>query len=64
MVKDILSAKNGVKNPFPSDYQLELDVSDELGPELALQFMQLIGIIWCWAVELRHIDIFVEVLML
>ena len=38
-------------------------MSDELGPELALQFMQLIGILW-WAVEIGCIDIFVEVSML
>lgn len=29
------SLKSRVKNPFPSGYGPELDVTDELGPELA-----------------------------
>ena len=45
------SLKNKVKNPFPSGYCPELDVSDKLGPELASHFMQLIGILH-WAVKL------------
>ena len=55
--------KNKVKNPFPSGYQLELDESDELGPELASQFMHLIGILQ-WAVKLGHIDIYLKVSLL
>ena len=35
-------------------------MSDELGPELASHFMQLIGIL-CWAVELGQINIFFKV---
>ena len=54
------SLKNKVKNPFPTGYWLELDVSEELGPDLALHFMQLIGILQ-WAVKLGWIDIFFEV---
>ena len=54
------SLKNKVKNPFPTGYQPELDVSEELGPDLALHFMQLIGILR-WAVELGQINIFFEV---
>ena len=52
-----------VKNPFPSGYRLELYVTDELGLELVLQFMQMIGIL-CWAVELSCIDIFLKVSLL
>jgi hypothetical protein len=36
--------KNKAKNPFPMNYQPELDVSDELGPELSSHYLQLIGI--------------------
>ena len=55
--------KNKVKNPLPSGYCPELDIFDELGLELALQFMQLIGILQ-WAVELGQIDIYLEVLLI
>ena len=36
--------KNNAKNPFPSNYKPELDVTDELGEDLASQYLQLIGI--------------------
>ena len=52
--------KNKVKNPFPSNYRLELDVTDELSTTLASWYMQLIGILR-WAIELGCIDIFYEV---
>ena len=55
--------KNSVKNPFPTDYKPELDVTKELGPELASRYLQLIGIAR-WAVELGRIDIFLEVSLL
>jgi hypothetical protein len=51
------SLKNQAKNPFPSNYRPELDVTNELGESLALDYMQLIGILR-WAVELGKIDIF------
>ena len=52
--------KNGVKNPLPSGYKPELDVTDELGDKLASRYLQLIGI--CrWAIELGRIDIYLEV---
>jgi hypothetical protein len=35
--------KNKVKNPFPMNYQPELDVSNELGPELSSHYLQLIA---------------------
>jgi hypothetical protein len=45
------SLENKAKNPFPSNYRQELDVTNELGESLALHYMQLIGILR-WAVEL------------
>jgi hypothetical protein len=36
--------KNKVKNPFPMNYQPELDVLNELGPEFSSHYLQLIGI--------------------
>ena len=36
--------RNTVKAPLPSGYKPELDVTEELGPELASRYMQLIGI--------------------
>jgi hypothetical protein len=36
--------KEKAKNPFPMNYQPELDVSDELGPEVSSCYLQLIGI--------------------
>jgi hypothetical protein len=45
------SLKNKVKNPFPSNYRPETDVTDELASTLATQFMQLTGILR-WAIEL------------
>jgi hypothetical protein len=36
--------KNKAKNPFPMNYRPELDVSNELGPELSSHYLQLIGI--------------------
>ena len=55
--------KLNVKNPFPTGYRPKLDMTDELAPELALRFMQLIGILR-WAVEIGRIDIYLEVSLL
>ena len=52
--------RNSVKNPFPTGYKPELDVTEELGPEMISRYLQLIGI-FRWAVELRRINIFLEV---
>jgi hypothetical protein len=52
--------KNKVKNPFPMNYKPELDMLDELGPELSSHYLQLVGI--CeWAIELGCIDISHEI---
>jgi hypothetical protein len=48
------------KNPFPSGYRPELDVSAELHDEMMSRFLQLIGILR-WAVELGRLDIYLEV---
>jgi hypothetical protein len=55
--------KNKAKNPFPMNYQLKLDVLNELGPELSSHYLQLIGIAR-WAIELGHINIHHEVSLL
>ncbi|KAI2497398.1 Reverse transcriptase (RNA-dependent DNA polymerase) [Fragilaria crotonensis] len=52
--------KTTARNPFPSGYKPELDITPELNDELAARFLQLIGILR-WAIELGRIDIFVEV---
>ena len=55
--------RNSVNNPFPTGYKPELDVTEELGPEIISRYLQLIGI--CrWAVELGRIHIFLEVSLL
>jgi hypothetical protein len=52
--------KTTARNPFPSGYKPELDVTTELNDELGSRFLQLIGILR-WAIELGRLDIFVEV---
>jgi hypothetical protein len=55
--------KTTARNPFPSGYKPELDVTPELNDELGSRFLQLIGILR-WAIELGRMDIFVEVSLL
>ena len=43
--------KSKAKNPFPTGYKPELDVTDELDYKLASWFLQLIGILR-WVVEI------------
>jgi hypothetical protein len=52
--------KSTARNPFPSGYKPELDVTPELNDELGSRFLQLIGILR-WAIDLGRLDIFVEV---
>jgi hypothetical protein len=54
---------SNVKNPFPTGYKPEIDVTDELDQTLASRYMQLIGILR-WAVENGRIDIYLEVSLL
>ena len=51
--------KTTARNPFPTGYKSELDVTPELNDELGSRFLQLIGILR-WAIELGRLDIFVE----
>ena len=60
---DQYTLKNNARNPFPTDYKPELDVSDELSPTLVSRFLQLIGIAR-WAVEIGRIDIYHEISLL
>ena len=67
VVEDLLVAdgaglhlKTTARNPFPSGYKPELDVTTELDEAMASRFLQLIGILR-WAVELGRIDIYTEV---
>jgi hypothetical protein len=50
-------------NPFPTGYKPEIDVMEELDQTLASHYMQLIGILH-WAVEIGHINIFLETSLL
>ena len=52
--------KSTAKNPFPSGYKPELDVTLELNDQMTSRYLQLMGILR-WAIELGRIDIFVEV---
>eukprot|EP00957_Ditylum_brightwellii_P207660 15353953-Ditylum_brightwellii.AAC.1 len=51
--------KKMIKNPFPSGYKLELDVTDEVGDCLFSRYAQLNGILR-WGIELGQIDIALE----
>ena len=42
------------------NYRPEIDISDELGDGLVMQYQQMIGILQ-WSVELGHVDIITEV---
>jgi hypothetical protein len=55
--------KSNARNPFPTGYKPELDVTDELDQTLASRFLQLIGILR-WAVEIGRIDIYLETSLL
>ena len=55
--------KSSAKNPFPTGYKLELDVTDKLGDRLASRYLQLIGVLR-WVVEIGCLDIFLEMALL
>ena len=60
---EVFTFKNSVNNPFPTEYNPELDVMEEIRPEIISRYLQLIGI--CrWAVDLERIGIFLEVSLL
>ena len=41
---EVYTLRNTLKAPFPTGYKPELDVTEELWPELASQYLQLVGI--------------------
>jgi hypothetical protein len=51
--------KSYARNPFPTGYKPENDVTEELDSTLSSRYLQLIGILR-WAVEIGRIDIFLE----
>jgi hypothetical protein len=55
--------KGKPSTPMQLNYRPELDVSPVLGPDQASYYMSLIGILR-WAVELRRIDIYIDVALL
>jgi hypothetical protein len=55
--------KTTAKEPLPSSYRPELDISNELGPALVSRYRQLIGILR-WAVEIGRVDVYYEVAIL
>jgi hypothetical protein len=55
--------KSNARNPFPTGYKPEIDVTDELDQTLTSRFMQMIGIL-CWAIEIGCLDIYLETSLL
>jgi hypothetical protein len=55
---DKMKLKSTAKNPFPSNYRPELDITTEIGDEMATRFMQLVGNLR-WAVELGCLIVFI-----
>ena len=55
--------KSNARNPFPTGYKLEINITNELDQTLASRFMQLIGILR-WAVEIGCINIYLETSLL
>jgi hypothetical protein len=52
--------KSTAKNPFPSGYKPELDVTAELNDHRTSRYVQLMGILR-WAIELGRVDLFMEI---
>jgi hypothetical protein len=55
--------KLNVKNPFPTGYKPEINITEELDQTLASRYTQLIGILR-WAVKIGRIDIYLKVSLL
>ena len=60
---DGMKLKKKASLSWPRNYAIENDESPELPPELASYYQHLIGILH-WIVELGHVDIITEVLLL
>ena len=52
-----------MREPFPSGYKPELDLTEEHGPPLASRYLQIIGVCQ-WAVEIGRVEIFLVVSLL
>jgi hypothetical protein len=61
--KEGMKLRSKADRPMPSGYRPEVDVSNELAPDLVTRYQGLIGVLR-WACELGRIDILVEVSML
>ena len=55
--------KSNAKNPLPNNCRPEVNVAEELGPNLVSRYLQLVGVAR-WATELGRIDICHEVSIL
>ena len=58
-----LCSPSKAKNPLPSNYHPEIDVTTELDADLIPRYLQLVGMLR-WAVELGRLDIMLEVSLL
>ena len=58
-----LHLKTTAREPLPSGYKPELDISKELGDKLTSRYRQLVGILR-WAIEIGRVDIYYEVSIL
>jgi hypothetical protein len=58
-----LRSPSKAKNPLPSNYRPEVDITTELDSDLIPRYLQLIGMLR-WAVELGRLDIMLEVSLL
>jgi hypothetical protein len=58
-----MKLRSKADRPMPSGYRPEVDVSDELTPDLVTRYQGLIGVLR-WACELGRVDILTEVSML
>ena len=58
--RQLRKVKSAGKQPLQNGYWLDLEQSDDLSPDLAARYLQLIGVLR-WVVELRRIDISTEV---
>ena len=51
------------RNPLPSNYRPEIDITEELGTELLSRYLQLVGI-FCWAIDLVKVNTFHKTFLL
>ena len=63
MAKNFQSLKAKALDPLPKGYHLEIDISEEFGPNEASYYQYLIGIVICM-VDLGQVDICTEVSMM